>query len=105
MGFKRSEAKIQHLFVQDKVVSQEKNENIQNRVGTPTGSVSKGLDGDQLSKGRIEKVNNGNNFLFWHKSIDSGREVNIIEADSLRNKSYFCAQFNENGACNRYQNG
>ncbi len=43
-----------------------------------------------LSEGGIKKIYYGNDLLFWHKSSDSGREVNINEADSILNKYYFC---------------
>jgi len=84
------------------VVSQEKDENIKNRIGAPAGSIPESLQGDEFSEGRIEKINEGNDLFFWHKSSDSGREVNINEADSIPNKYYFCAQFISNGACTRH---
>ena len=91
--------------MQNKVIGKEKNEDVKHRVGATACRVSKGLKRNQLSKGRIEKVNKRNNFLFWHKSSDSGREVSIIKADSVPNMAYFCAKFKENGACTPHKIG
>ncbi len=63
-------------------------------LAPPQAAYRKVCREKSFRKGRIEKIYNGNDLLFWHKSSDSGREVNIIEADSLPNKYYFCAQFN-----------
>jgi hypothetical protein len=88
--------------VQNVIVSQEKYKNVEDRIGATAGCIPESPNGDELSEGRIEKINDGNNLLFWHNSSDSGREVNINEADSIPNKYYFCAQFNANGACTRH---
>lgn len=43
MGFKIDEAQIQNLFMQDIIISQEKNEDIQDRIGTPANCIAEGL--------------------------------------------------------------
>ena len=93
MGFKGNKTQVQNFLMQNKIVSQEKNEDVQNGIGASTGGIPKSLYGNELSEGWIEKINDGNDLLFWHNTSDSGRKVNIIGADSLPNKSYFCAQF------------
>lgn len=69
MGLKGNKSQVQNLFVQYIVISQEKNENVQDRVGTSAGSIAESLNGDELSEGRIEKINNGNDLFFWHKTL------------------------------------
>jgi hypothetical protein len=78
--------------MQDIVIRKEKNENVKDCIGASACCVPESLKGEKLSEGGIKKIYNGNDLLFWHKSSDSGREVNINEADSITNKSYFCAQ-------------
>ena len=78
--------------MQDIVISKEKNENIKDCVGASACCVPESLQGEDLTERGIKKIYYGNDLLFWHKSSDSGREVNINEADSITNKYYFCAQ-------------
>ena len=78
--------------MKDIVISQEKNQNIKDCVGAPAGCIPESLWREDLTERGIKKIYYGNDLLFWHKSSDSGREVNINEADSITNKYYFCAQ-------------
>ena len=63
--------------MQDKIITDEKNENIQQCIGASTGSIPEGLDGHQLSEGRVEKINKRNDLLFWHIIRKFPREDNI----------------------------
>jgi hypothetical protein len=94
MRLECDESQVKYLFMQNIIVSKEINENVEDRIGTSANSITKSLQGNELTEGRVEKIYNGNDLLFWHKSSDSGREVNINEGDSLPNKYYFCVQFN-----------
>lgn len=74
------------------VICKKINENIKDCVGAPACCVTESLQREELAERGIKKIYNGNDLLFWHKSSDCGREVNIIDADSITYKYYFCAQ-------------
>jgi hypothetical protein len=71
MGLKGNKSQMQNFFVQNIVICQEKNENIKGRICASAGSVPESLNGNELSEGRIEKIYEGNDLFFWHKSSDS----------------------------------
>jgi hypothetical protein len=43
MGLERNESEIQDFLVQDIIIGEKKHENIQDRIGATTNSISKGL--------------------------------------------------------------
>ena len=66
MWLERNKPEMEHLFVQYKIIGQEKNKNVEQCVGAAAGCVAKGLQRDELSEGRVEKIYYGNDLLFWH---------------------------------------
>ena len=61
--------------MQNKIVSQKKNEDIENRIETSTGCVTKCLQGDELSEGGIKKIYERNDLLFWHNPQIPGAKL------------------------------
>jgi hypothetical protein len=67
---------MQHSFVQNEIIADEKDKDIEQRIGAPAGYIAEGLNGHQLSKGRIKKINKGSDLLFWHIIRKFPREGN-----------------------------
>lgn len=60
------EAEIEHLFLQNKIIANKKNENIQKRVRSAASSITERLHGHQFSERRIKKINKRCNKVLWH---------------------------------------
>jgi hypothetical protein len=65
--FEGKKSDMEHVLVQDKIITDEKSKDIQEGIGATAGCVAESLYGHQLSEGRVEKVNKRNDLLFWHK--------------------------------------
>ena len=61
--------------MQNKIVSQKKNEDIENRIEAPTSCVTKCLQWDELSEGGIKKIYERNDLLFWHNPQIPGAKL------------------------------
>jgi len=63
--------------MQDIIVTDEKNENIQQGIRATAGRIPEGLYGHQLSERRVKEINKRNDLLFWHIILKFPREGNI----------------------------
>ncbi len=75
MRFNGNKSQMEYLLLQNKIISHEKNENIENRIETPTGCVTKCLQGDELSEGGMKKIYERNDLLFWHNPQIPGAKL------------------------------
>jgi hypothetical protein len=105
MWFKGNKTEVKDLFMQNKIISQEKNKDIEQCICASTGGISKRLKGDEFSEGWIKKIYYRNDLLFWHNSSDSGREVNINDQKVYTTNTTFASNLTNNGACTRHQTG
>jgi hypothetical protein len=70
MRLESKKSKVKNLFVQDIIVADKKNENIEQGICRPTGSIPEGLQRHNPFKRRVEKINYRNNLLFGHKLLN-----------------------------------
>jgi hypothetical protein len=105
MRFECNKSQVQNLLVQNKIVGQEKNNNIKNCIKAPTGGITKALQRKNLSKRRIKKVNNRNDYLFWHSTRIPAAK--LIETGQIVYPTIptFALNSNLHGACSRHQTG
>jgi hypothetical protein len=66
---------MQYLLMQYKIVSEKKDKDVENRIETPTRSVAKCLQRNELSEWRIEEVYERNDHLFWHNPQIPGAKL------------------------------
>jgi hypothetical protein len=68
MGLKYQQAQVEVLLMQDKIITDKKNENIQQGIPPAAGGITKGLQRHNPAKWRIEKINKRYNPFFGHRS-------------------------------------
>lgn len=57
MGLEYDKAQVQVLLVQDKIITDKKNEDIQKCIASPAGRITEGLNRHDPAEWRIEKIN------------------------------------------------
>ena len=64
MGLDDKEAKVNVVFVQDKIIAYGIHDDIQYSIGTSTGRIAKSLQGHYLAERRVKEIENRDNAFF-----------------------------------------
>jgi hypothetical protein len=64
MGLDDKEAKVNVMFVQDKIISYGIHDDIQHSICSPAGRVAKSLQRHYLAKGRVKEIDKRDNVFF-----------------------------------------
>ena len=75
MRLKGNKTQVKHLFMQNKIISQEKNKDIEQCVCASAGGISKCLKGDEFSEWWVKKIYYRNDLLFWHNPQIPGAKL------------------------------
>lgn len=52
---------VNYLLLEDKIIAYKKSKDVEERVAPPTGNIPEGLQGQNLSKRKVQEINNRNN--------------------------------------------